>query len=120
MAEVVEVPIAVLSDILSICWESGMFTEMKEITQQWLSESGVENLLTLNQKHRLEPRLTLEEYKTHVIRILKIPKDQIYFYNSIVEVAYFMLLVEKNPLIANEARGLTAISDHLLQFMKRG
>jgi len=109
----------VLADLLGVLWEAGLFEELKDGTKQWLLDNGAENLLNLNAKPRLEPRLTLDEYRKHVIRMMSVPPDQKYFYDTIIDTVYFMFLVEKNPLIAQQVRGVSAISEQLQQLMKR-
>ena len=115
-----EIPNSILGDILTLLWESGLFTELKGETQQWIFDNKVEDIIAMNGKPRLEPRMTLDEYLKHVPRILEVPQTEAYFYESIIRATYLMLLVEKNPLAMQEMRGQTQLSDQMSQFVKRG
>lgn len=115
----IQVPREILSDFLSLIWEGQIFDQLKPATQQWVIENNLESLIRIDQTKRLEPRLKLEEYERHILSAMKIPPTQREFYLTIIRVTYMMLLVEKNPLVAQELRGASVVSGLLDQLFRR-
>jgi len=109
----------VLGEAFSIIYKSGLLETMSPKAREFLSESEfVQQAITSGEGPSLEPRLTLDEYCKHIINILDVPATQTDFTFFIVKVCYVMILAEKNPLVAQELRGVLQVNTALKDIMK--
>lgn len=104
----------VLAECFALILNAGLLPELSRKTRDYLSESEmINNFIQAGQGPNLEPRMSVDEYRTHLMRALDVPPAQFEFLNFIVKTCYMMIMAEKNPLIAQELRGVTMVSEHL-------
>ena len=96
-----------LLDQLSMYTRDVVATD-QEIAQAILSEQGPS----------LDLRLSLEESLGHILKVFRPPAAQHEFYKTIVKVCYILMSAEKNPLIAQELRGVLRVNETLEKLMK--
>lgn len=103
-----------LVECLNLLNEAGLFDNLSVRTRDFIStDTDMLSLIAAAKPIKLEPRLTLEEYIEHVLRVFKAPQHMADFYIVITKVCYLMTLAEKNPMVAQQLRGVVALGDDL-------
>lgn len=103
-----------LVECLNLLNEAGLFENLSAKTREFIgTDPDMLSLIAVASPVRLEPRLTLDEYQEHVLRVFKVPPHTADFYLTIVKVCYLMTLAEKNPIIAQQLRGVVALGDDI-------
>ena len=102
----------VLGEAFILIYKAGLLEEMSQQARDYLSKQPwLQEVIKDGDGPSLEPRLQVREYIQHMARIFQIPQAQLDFLTFIVKVCYLMLLIEKNPLVAQELRGVTSLSN---------
>lgn len=106
--------ITALVECLGLIWEAGLFDNLSAKTREWIANNEeLMKLMTMAKPPKLEPRLTLDEYMEHVMRLFNVPMHQHDFYSVIVKISYLMVLAEKNPMVAQQLRGVVNLGEDL-------
>ena len=110
----------VLAEAITLIYSVGMLDNLSPKTRDFLAENEhLQKAIMDAEKPSLEPRLTMEEYIKHIVHILEVPHSQHEFTSFIVQVCYIMMLAEKNPLIAQELKGVLGVNSMLKDIVKR-
>lgn len=110
----VEVRDKFIAEAFTLIYQAGLLDNMSQTAREFISEQGnIQEMITNGKQPSLEPRLTLKEYIQHIVNILEVPSSQHAFISYIVKVTYIMILSEKNPLVAQELRGVLNVNSML-------
>jgi hypothetical protein len=108
----------VLGEAFKLIYEAGLLDNMSMKAREYLSSKQyIQDIIKNNATRSLEPRLSLNEYRKHIIQLMEVPRSQIDFATFIIQVCYIMILAEKNPLIAQELRGVLNINSALKEII---
>lgn len=108
-----------LFECIGVLYEAGLIDNLSQPVKDFINQHGdAIGQYLVTKTPRLEPRLTLSEYKIRVMQMFKVPTSQMPFYETIVKVAYLMILTEKNPLIAQQLRGVLEVDAQLEQLLR--
>ena len=111
--------LAALSECVNLIYQAGLFEELSVKTRDWIaSNPELLKMMATSKPPTLEPRLSVEEYIDHVMKIFSVPVHQRDFYTVIVQVSYLMLLAEKNPMVAQQLRGTIALGEDIKYLLK--
>ena len=109
---------AILAECFALIIRAGLLHELSENSRDFLSESKViQKFIQTGEGPTLDLRLSIGEYRQHLMRIMEVPPAQFEFLNFIIKTCYMMMLAEKNPLVAQELRGILLVSDTLKGIM---
>jgi len=110
----------VLAEAFILIYKSGLLDNMSQTAREYLaSQDHISKAIAEGEAPSLEPRLTLKEYVTHIVNILDVPQSQVDFTSHIIQVCYVMIMSEKNPLIAQELRGVLGVNTALKEIINR-
>lgn len=108
-----------LVELFNLVYQAGLFDELSAKTREWIANNEeLMKLVATSKQPKLEPRLTPNEYISHVLKLFSVPAHQADFYITITKICYLMLLAEKNPMVAQQLKGVLALGDDLKSIMK--
>ena len=104
----------VADECLVLIWRSGLMDETSDKVKHYIGESRrVQELLATKGTPNLDLRVGMQEWHHHILKVFDVPASQTEFYLTIAKVCYIMMLAEKNPLFAQELRGLGQLTSYL-------
>lgn len=120
--EVVQKQFRIQSEILNeaflLIFEAGLLDNMSMNAREYFSKNEhIQKAIMSGNLNSLEPRLTLKEYIQHITQLMDVPKHQIDFVSYIIRICYVMILAEKNPLVAQELRGVLNVNTALKEII---
>jgi len=110
----------VIGEAFILIYKAGLIDELSPKTRQYISDSlWLQKIIRDEDGPSLEPRLSVGEYVKHMARILEVPPSQLDFLTFIVKTCYIMILTEKNPMVAQELRGVSNLTNVLSSITRR-
>ena len=109
----------VLGEAFLLIYKAGLMNELSQRSRDYIADSvWIQEIIKLGEGPDLEPRLSVKEYIQHLSRILDVPGAQLEFLTFIVKACYMMILTEKNPMVAQELRGTSSLTNTLDELMR--
>lgn len=109
----------VLGEAFLLIYKAGLLNEMSQQARDYIASTPwVQELFQRGEGPNLEPRLTVTEYIEHLGRIMKVPPSQMDFLTFVVKACYIITLAEKNPLVAQELRGVSSLTHAIGDLMR--
>lgn len=119
MSGIEEETLKLLSECVNLIYKAGLFEELSVKTRETIANNEtLLKLIAASKPPSLDPRLTIDEYIAHVLKIFSVPSSQQQFYITMVKVVYLMLLAEKNPMVAQQLKGVLALGADLQYLLK--
>lgn len=110
----------VFIEAIKILYESGLLNELSQRSKEYISnDTTLAQAIAEANTPNLDPRLSLEEYTKQIMTIFKVPSNQYQFYEIITKVCYMMIMAEKNPLVAQQLKGILVTSNALQELMDK-
>ena len=111
---------AVLEELFLLIYKAGLMDELSQRSRDFIANSPwIQECMRRGEGPNLEPRLRVREYIQHLARILEVPGHQLDFLSFIVKTCYIMILTEKNPMVAQELRGVSNLTDVLSDITRK-
>ena len=109
----------VLAEAFLLIYKAGLMDELSPQARDFIAESKwLQETIKAGEGPNLEPRLSYREYFQHLVRIMEVPTAQMDFLAFIVKTCYIMILTEKNPMVAQELRGASSLTNALGDLMR--
>jgi hypothetical protein len=114
-----EAQTAVLGEAFMLIYKAGLMSELSPQTRDYIAASPwVQEMIKSGEGPSLELRLSPKEYIQHLARILDVPGHQLDFLTFIVKTCYLIQLAEKNPMVAQELRGVQTLTNAIDDLMR--
>jgi hypothetical protein len=109
----------VLGEAFLLIYKAGLMNELSQRSRDYIADSEwIQEIIKMGEGPNLEPRLSAKEYIQHLSRILEVPSAQLEFLTFVVKTCYMMMLTEKNPMVAQELRGASSLTNTLDELMR--
>jgi hypothetical protein len=109
----------ILKELYVLVHSLGMWDYLTVNAQDYaLSSEELSNCISGSDPINLEPRISLDEFRSFIMRSNNVPSTQYDFYDVMAKIAHLAIMIEKNPLLSQEIKGINQVQSSLTDYFK--